>query len=166
MPLFLLFISSLLFAPQWFPTWHFQAAPPYLMAYLHRDSRLGFCWRVILIGFLVDLLSSSTFMGQTSLIYLVFGLFLHWQRDQFFVEKWPTIPLLTYLFTSGSTLFAAFFEFLKEDNFLLNWSWALTDLVQMPLIEGGFAFIVVTLPFQLREAWRKIQTSRRLNTNI
>jgi hypothetical protein len=158
----LLFLSSLLFFPMWFPAWHFQAATPYLMTFLHTDSRFSFCWRLALSGALVDLLSSSTYMGQTSLIYLALGLILHVQRDQFFVDKWPTIPLMTYLFTSGSTLLAALFELFTQKNFSLTYQWAYTDLVQMPLLEATFAFIFVTLPFQLRETWRKIQTNRRL----
>jgi len=160
--LFLLSFSLLLKLPLWFPSWHFHAFAPYLMYRLHSDTRYGYLWRLFFCGLLVDLLSSSTYFGQTPLLYVAIGTFLHSQRHLFFIDKWPTLPLLTFLFTSLSTLGNALFDKMLHGSFPFTISWIGTDLFQMPLMEATFAFVFLSLPFQLREAWRKIQTKRRL----
>lgn len=160
--LFLLALSLQLYVPLWIPTWHFQAFAPYLMFLLHREKALSFLWRLWICGLCMDLLSSSTYFGLTPLIYTLVGGFLYSQRHHFFVDKWPTLPLLAAIFTSFATAGAALFEALLEGHLSFSWQWVFTDLLQMPLIESGFTLVFFSFPFQLRETWRNIQTKRRL----
>ena len=159
---FLLSLSSFLIFPIWFSTLHFHAFTPYLMFRLHRDSLDVFLWKALGCGLCIDLFSSSIQFGQTPLIYVLLGAVLHRQRRHFFIDKLPTLFLLTLLFTSLTTLGAALFDFFTKGGFYFTWRWVWTDLMQMPLVEGTFALIFFSLPFQLREKWRKIQTTIRL----
>lgn len=163
--LFLLHFSLFFLLPYFLPTYCIQAFTPYLVFKLANSERIHYLWRCFFCGLIVDLFSSSIYFGQTACIYTLLGALFYHHKETFFMDKWPSLPLLTALFTSLSTLLSAFFLSFVSGDFYFSAKWMVTDLLQMPFIEAAVALLIYSLPFQIRELWRKMQINKRLRAS-
>ncbi|NGX54336.1 MAG: hypothetical protein K1000chlam4_01062 [Chlamydiae bacterium] len=149
------FILSLL-ALLFFPSFHLLFFAPYLIISLYRYPLVDALWRAIGCGIAIDLLSSSPLFGQTALIYCIATLLLHPQRLNFFEDKLSTLPLMTTLFSLLSTIMQALLLFVLGHSIGLHWPMVVTDFIAMPLVDGLYAMLLFTLPFQIYRYLSKI----------
>lgn len=135
-----------------FPQWHLLALGPFLVVSLYRYTRIRALWCAFGAGLLFDLLSTSTSFGTTPCIYCLATAMLFTQQYNFFEDKLSTLPLMTFFYGFLATFLSA----LCHPG--LNFSFAsfTTDLIAMPLLDGLFALVAVSLPFTLTQKIRKL----------
>jgi rod shape-determining protein MreD len=155
---FLLSLFCILTCPVFFPKLRLFFFAPYLIISLYRLSRSASLWRAFFCGCLIDLLSSSHSFGLTPFAYCCVCWILHGQTRNFFDDKRSTLPIMTFLFSTLSTLFFLAFRFFSSQRFTFSLIWAATDLIVMPLVDALYALIVFSLPFELTYYFRKKST--------
>jgi len=153
-------LCCLLIGPLFFPKVHLFYFVPYLVICLYRYSRILVLWRACLCGIMIDLLSSGSVFGLTSINYCCVSFFLFGQTRNFFEDKLSTLPLMTFLFSFLSTLFLAFSALFIQRAYSFSWKWAVTDLIGMPIVDALYASLVFSLPFQLVFKLRKLRFYR------
>jgi len=147
-------LASTLFFPLFLPYVHLFYFVPYLVLSFYRYTRLAVIWRALGCGLLLDLLSSGSFFGITSLNYCLVCMFLYGQKRNFFEDKLSTLPLMTFLFSLLSTLFALVLSFFCGISYSLTLNWVATDLIGMSFVDSLYACLFVLL-------WRAFQHVRQ-----
>lgn len=94
----------------------------------------------------MDLLSEYEHFGIYALDYCLTIALLFPQRRNFFADSLSTLPAMTFLFASFSTFMMGILLYNIEMVDLFSWSWTLTDLILMPLMDAAYAFICFILP--------------------
>lgn len=108
---------------------------------------LTYClWIALGCGLIMDLFSSNIRLGIHSLNYCVTLMILYPQKKNFFADSVSTLPIMTFLFSSISTLIMAILLYSLEMKNVLSWHWVFTDLVLMPTIDATYAFTCFILP--------------------
>ncbi len=148
---FLTALSCQLFFPLLLPKLQLLFFAPYLVVILYHKALLTALWHALFCGVIVDVFAATPLFGYTSINYVVTLLILHTRKHNFFEDKLGTIPLMTLLFSSLSTLFTLF-----EQQALFSPRWIVTDLFEMALLDATFAFIFFSLPFHLTKKIRKV----------
>lgn len=148
-----------LFGPVFFPRLHLFYFAPYLVFCVYRYSRLGLFWRASLCGIILDLLSSTTHFGLSSLNYCFVAWILYGQKRNFFEDKLSTLPLMTFVFSTLSTGFSVLLALLFGNSHPLSWQWVASDLFGMSLADSLYA-LLFSLPFQLVYALRRMRLRR------
>jgi rod shape-determining protein MreD len=139
----------ILFGPIFIPKLHLFYFAPYLIICLYTQTRISVLWKAYLCGLILDLLSSSSFFGFSSLNYCLVCWVLYGQKRHFFEDHLSTLPVMTFLFSFLSTLVSCCLFFYCEQSFPFSWSWIATDLFLMPLLDSAYALLVFSLPFQI-----------------
>lgn len=144
--LYAVFSGSLIFAiclPQLFPKVQIQYLIPYLIVGIYYRPLAFNLWHAAFCGCFLDLFSSEPRFGihalsYTATLYMVTGL-----RRQFFEDKLSTLPILTLLFSSISTLIHTLLIAVacQMPTYLQNPQWIMSDLCMMPVIDGVYAFL-------------------------
>ncbi len=121
-----------------FPLFYF--APPLLLAlYSYPLSRS--LWIALASGLWIDLLSGGSPLGFYPTLYILSLMAIYPLKKYFFLEKWTTLPLLTFLFsllvTSLHTCFTT--------PYPISLDWLVTDFLLMPLADAVYAF-TISLP--------------------
>lgn len=154
---FWLALCATLVGPIFFPRVHLFYFVPYLVICLYRHSRIALLWRACFCGVIIDLLSSGSLFGLTSINYCCVAFLLYGQTRNFFEDKLSTLPLMTFLFSILSTGFLAIGALFLQRGYPLSWTWVATDLIGMPGADALYALLVFSLPFELIYEIRKIQ---------
>jgi rod shape-determining protein MreD len=100
----------------------------------------------LLCGLILDLLSSHTRLGIHALNFCITLLVIYPQKRNFFADSLTTLPIMTFLFASLSTLIMVFLVYGLEMNDVLSWHWVITDLLIMPAADAAYAFCCFILP--------------------
>lgn len=154
---FWLALCGTVVGPIFFPRVHLFYFAPYLVICLYRHSRIALLWRACLCGVIIDLLSSGSLFGLTSINYCCVAFLLYGQTRHFFEDKLSTLPLMTFLFSLLSTGFLAGGALFLQRGYPLSWIWVATDLIGMPIADALYALLVFSLPFQLIYEIRKLR---------
>lgn len=152
---------ALLLGPVFFPTLHLYYFSPYLITTYYRYSRYTALWHAVGCGIVVDLFSSTPFFGLSAMNYSLVTLVLYGQRRNFFEEKISTLPVMTFFFSFLSTLLSPLLHFFCGRMVLLQGAWVLSDLVCMSCLDGLYALLFFSLPFQLTNRIRKMRLFTR-----
>jgi rod shape-determining protein MreD len=149
-------LFSTLLAPLFLPKFHLLYFAPYLAISIYQHSRFALLWRAYGCGIILDLLSSAPFFGLTALNYCLVCSLLYGQRHNFFEDKLSTFLIMTSLFSFFSTLVAVVLSLFAGTGYGLTCEWVVTDLVGMSFVDGLYALLVFSLPFQLTYRLRKM----------
>lgn len=162
---FWLAFGCTLVGPLFAPTLHLLYFAPYLVITYYKKNRFTALWHAFGCGLLIDLFSSSTFFGMTSVNYCLTAMILYGQKRNFFEDKLFTLSLMTSLFAALSTLIAFFLAFFLDHKISFSWMSAFSELIAMPLCDGAYALLFFSLPFQLTRKLGKIVSNRRNSEN-
>jgi len=111
------------------------------------QKRLQTClWYAFAGGLILDLLSSSPRLGMYAFAFCTASLVLYPQRRNFFADSLSTLPIMTFAFSSLSTLVLATLFYVIEMQNMFSGKWIFTDLIAMPVADGAYAFVVFVLP--------------------
>lgn len=121
-----------------FPLFYF-AQPLLLALYCYPLSRA--LWLALACGLWTDLLSGGSLLGFYAMLYILSLTTLHPLKKYFFLEKWTTLPLLTFLFS----LLVTSLHTCIIPPYSINVDWIITDFLLMPLADAGYTF-VISLP--------------------
>ena len=138
----LLFLIPLLLSAQvslpifWF-------APLLVYFFYKKPLSEALVWTFV-AGICLDLIHPALRFGITPLFMLITTLVLYEQKRHFFFDSLTTFPLMTLLYSLIFTLLLALWV-----QPPLTLSWAISDLVLMPLLDASAAFISITLPLML-----------------
>lgn len=131
-----------------FPGTHLLFFAPFLVVSYYKCDFFQALWIAAGTGLLNDLFTSAPF-GASSCVYCVTTYFLYRQNRNFFEDKISTLFIMTALFSLISTPLTFVFYFLLGKAPILSLSFILTDFVIMPVIDGAYAYLFFSLPFQL-----------------
>ena len=143
---FLLALIPTLLGSIFFPFAKLTFFAPFIVLLIYKKSRVEILSYSLIIGFILDLLSSQTPFGFWIINYWASAWLLRFFKPFYFEDKFLTLPLLTLFFAQISTLiyvFAMNFFFLKVQ---LSLSWVFTDLILYPIFDGCYAILVFSIP--------------------
>jgi hypothetical protein len=160
---FLMAFVPTLVGPIFFPALKLNFFAPYLVILLYKKPFIKTLWYTLAIGFVIDLLASSTPFGFWTFNYLLSIFLLSYLKPFFFEDKFLTHPMLSTLFSISSTLFYLFTTHLFFHKIQFELKWVLTDLFIYPLLDGLFCLILFKIPlhylsFFLPEKRRVVQS--------
>lgn len=139
-------LLCLLSLPILFPMARLTYFAPFLIIACYKSSLKKCLWLALLCGIIVDLFASYTRFGLYSVDYCLTLSLLYPQRRNFFADSLSTLPIMTFLFASISTLIMGLLIYSIENRNLLSWGWAFTDLIIMPAFDAIYAFTCFILP--------------------
>lgn len=143
LPLFMGFESTVFFAP-------------YLVTAYYRCTFQKALWKAVLAGCIVDLFSSSTHFGLTSLSYFFASFLIIKTTRYFFKEKWSTLPLMSALFALLTQVTKTCLNPFFDHPFVFP---NLESLGFLSVINALYAACVFTLPFHLYKKFVKVHPS-------
>ncbi len=109
---------------------------------------LSSLWRAILMGTTLDLLSSADRIGAHALSAAITTYLLYRLKRRFFEDSITTLATLTSVY---SALFSLFLVIIATPP-RLSWRTLVTDIIILPLADGTFAFLLISLPLLL---WKR-----------
>lgn len=142
--------------------WKVAAFTPFILQGVHRAPKGRLYVRAVSCGVLIDLFSSATPFGLSSLNFVIALTLLYPLRLSFFEDKLLTWPLLTSLFSFLSTLLMLFLRPLFGQGVAVSGRWFLTDLVFASFLDGLYALIFFVLPFQFTPKLVKLVRRRKV----
>lgn len=158
------FIAALfsILSPIFFPTMRLEYFAPALITTLYFHDKKTVLWQAFLSGLFLDLVSSNTFVGFWIFNYLATLFFISKLKRFFFSDKWQTIPLVTYFFTSVSTLLFFLMNKAMASKMIFAPLWFFSDLIIFPLFDSLYAALVFSLPIYF--LFHKMPKRRRAPT--
>lgn len=140
-------LIALFFFPLYMPSWHLTFFAPFLVILCYQKGLLVCLWGAAMSGLVIDLLSANTHFGLFAINYAMTMYLIYAQRRHFFADKVSTLPLMTFLFAVFSTIIQIALMYAFEQEIRFSWSWALTDLIYMPMADALYGFVFFILPF-------------------
>lgn len=139
--------SLALIFPLFFPFWHdILYFTPFIVYCFYRSSLIGCLWWSLISGFIVDLFSADTRLGNDALNYCLATFFLYPYRFHFFEDRLSTLPTLTFCLTCLSALIQVAIFYAISRPFALSWHWLFTDFLFVPLQTSLYAIFAFTIP--------------------
>jgi len=145
----LTFASCLLLTliqPVWFPHLRLLFFVPFLVVAFYQKPLKTCLWLAVICGLFSDLLSAYSRLGVHSLSFCLTTFLIYSQRRNFFADNLSTLPIMTFLFSSLSTLILGIAWYSIEMQSVFSWSWAFSDLLILPAADALYAFICFILP--------------------
>lgn len=162
---FTISLLAILFFPLLLPKLHLFYFAPFIILSFYQLSRIALLWRALLCGVIVDLLSSGSLFGMSSLNYCIVSSLLYGQKRNFFEDKLSTLPLMTFLFSLFSSLVELVSGFFSNHHYPLSPSWMMTDLLGMAGADALYALLFFSIPNSLISSIFRfyfLKTKRRL----
>lgn len=147
--IFFITLTLTLLAPALAPSWRLFFLIPFLITAIYQKSNLACLWYAFFCGLILDAAISQERFGLYALNYTIAMALLYPQKQHFFADSPSTLPIMTALFSMIATLIQAILMHGLERDLSISWSWLVTDLLIMPLLDGLFAFTLFVLPFAL-----------------
>ncbi len=119
--------------------------PPCIFA-LYIFSSKNALWTAFLLGCFLDAIQYTPLFGMLGLCFLLTQIFLLRLRQFFFQDLLSTLFILTFLFSSISTLLKGVFILLLGFSNPFTISWILSDVLFMPCVDAIYAFICFSMP--------------------
>lgn len=138
-----------LITPSLFPFLRLSFFAPALVITCYKRALPACLWSAFFCGLILDLLSSQPRLGIHALNFCLTLLVLYPQKRNFFADSISTLPIMTFLFASISSLTMALLLYSIEMANVLSWHWILTDMLFMPALDAAYAFCCFTLPVLL-----------------
>ncbi len=146
---FAISLLSMLILPLLVPELRLFYFAPFIVTCLYQYTRIAILWRATLCGVIVDLLSSGPLFGISALNYSIVSCLLYGQTKNFFEDKLSTLPLMTFFFSTLSTLITLIAAPFAGYALHLSLRWVATDLIVMGAVDALYALFAFSLPFTL-----------------
>jgi rod shape-determining protein MreD len=143
---FIICLSLTLLTPPLFPHLRLFFFAPFLIIAAYQKPLPICIWLAFLSGFCIDILSADTHIGIYSFSFCLALFFIYPQKRNFFADSLTTLPIMTFFFSSLSSIFLGVLLYNIEMINIFSWGWALTDLLIMPMADGLYAFCIFILP--------------------
>ena len=144
--IFLFTLLLTLITPSLFPYVKLSFFSPFLIITCYKKRLLSSLWIAVACGLILDLLSSQTRLGVYGLTFCFTLILLYPQKQNFFADSLTTLPIMTFLFASLSSLMMAIVFYSIDMKNVFSWHWVMTDLIAMPAADAAFAFSCFILP--------------------
>ncbi len=131
------------------PSVQLLAFSPFFALVYNRKSFIASLWIAILCGILSDLLCSQLKFGLYALNYCLTTTLIYQQKKHFFEDKPTALSLFTVLISSTSTFLQLLLTYAFDKGLPFSWKLVLTDLIEMPFIDGVYAYLWFFCPMQL-----------------
>ena len=148
------FLASAFWAT-FFAEWHLLFFAPFLLLILYQKPLSTTLWAGALVGLWMDLHSAQMHLGLHAISYVVTLYLLSRQKGHFYPEALTTIPTLSLLFGISSTAILAVLYLFFEKPLPFTKNWFITDILVMPLFDGLYALLLVSLPLYLWKQYRR-----------
>lgn len=135
-----------LFALQISSFFHFLFFAPFLVIVYYQKSYPASIGYSILCGLIIDIFTSPLRFGIHALNYSLTTVFLYHQKRNLFSDSLLTMPIMTFFFSSFSTFLQVLLLYVFSKPIALSFSWIISDLIFMPLLDALFSFGFFTLP--------------------
>lgn len=145
---FALCLALTVVMPTLWPGLRLSYFAPFLVIACYQKPLTSCLWLAILCGVILDLLSSYTHLGMTSLNYCLTLLIVYPQRRNFFADNLSTLPIMTTLFAVISTWIAGFLLYSLEMQNIFSWHWIFSDVIGMSFADSFYAFLCFIVPAQ------------------
>lgn len=132
--------------PSIFPMIRLFFFAPVLIIAMYRYSLISTLWLGLFCGLILDLLSSSSRLGIYSMSFYIALVLLYPQKKNFFADSLSTLSIMTFAFSSISTIAAALILYIVDIDNIFSWRFILCDVFLMPLADAFYSFCVFTLP--------------------
>ncbi|MBS4168815.1 mreD [Parachlamydia sp. AcF125] len=143
------FLVALLFTlitPVFFPALRILFFSPFLIVLFYKKKLPTCLWSACLCGLIIDLLSSHSRLGLHAFAYVcATGVLFRFKRH-FFADSLSTLPLMTFFFSSVTSIILLLLVRMLEKNIQIQPSWILTDLLFFSAIDALYGFCVYILP--------------------
>lgn len=138
---YLYFLGTLLLT-LFVPSLTLQLFTPFLVYIFYRCSKGEALGWSLGCGLILDLLSPHTTLGLFATNYVSVTALLYDRKQHFFIDNLSTFPLMTFIYSSLSTLILALFVQVPLSLPLIA-----TDFILLPLADALIALICYTLPY-------------------
>lgn len=126
---------------------------PLITSTYNRLSRRKALWISWMLGLLVDLMTGCGRLGLVPLVYALSTLILYPLGRRMLRAGTITVPFLSALFGLLLTVLNAIIT--GKVYLLFSSKYAVTDLFLMPCLDGLFALLLIILPINALESYRK-----------
>lgn len=135
--------------PLFFPFWHLLFFIPFIVQCFYRCSLTGCLWASLICGFIVDLFSAETRLGNYAMNYCLATFCLYRYRFHFFEDRLSTLPTMVFCFTCLSSLIQIAIFYTTSRPFALSLNWLFSDLMIIPIQTSLYAVLAFTFPSTL-----------------
>lgn len=149
MPLVYLFIYTFFLAmvmPLLFPHWHLLYFVPFIVLCFYRCKLTSCLIGAFICGFIVDLFSAETALGNSALNYCLTTLCLYRYRYHFFEDRFSTLSTMTFFFSCLSTIMQVVMFSIASRPFALTGSWLFQDLFFTSFQSALYAIFAFKIP--------------------
>lgn len=144
--LFVYTVILALFLPLLSPFWHLLYFVPFIVQCFYRHSLNGCLWWSIVAGFIVDLFSADTRLGNYAMNYCLVTVCIYRYRFHFFEDRLSTLPAMTFCFSCLSAFIQIAIFYIISRPFALSWSWLFNDFLFIPLQTSLYAILAFSFP--------------------
>jgi rod shape-determining protein MreD len=144
--IFVFCLSATLISPSLFPQLRLLFFAPFLVCAFYQKTLQTTLWLAFACGICLDLLSSHSRLGLYAMGFCLTTAILYPQKRNFFADSLSTLPIMTLLFGSLSTLILGVLLYSLEMRNVFSWHWVLTDLILMPSLDACYAFSCFIFP--------------------
>lgn len=138
---FLLSTLLLITLPILSPLFRLTFYAPLLIIVYYKKSFISSLWIALICGIIMDLLTTPSAIGTYAFNYCLTTAILYSQKRNFFEDSYSTLPVMTFLFVIISTVTLILSMEIFGKSIPLSFSWALSDLFLMPLVDAFYAFV-------------------------
>lgn len=119
---------------------------PFLVIVCYQKPLPACLWFAFVCGIILDLFSSYTRFGMHALDFCLTLLILYPQRRNFFADSLTTLPVMTFLFASLSSLIMAILLYAIEMKNIFSLLWIVADVILLSIADAAYAFFCFILP--------------------
>lgn len=144
--LFLAALFFTLFVPIILPGFQIYFLAPVVVVAIYQKSRLGVCWIAMGCGLIMDLLYAQDRFGPYTISFMGAAMLVYPQKRHFFADNWMTLPIMTYLYSFAIAILQFLYVKGFERGVNISLSWALIDMVLLPILDSIIAFTLFAVP--------------------
>ncbi|CDZ80586.1 rod shape-determining protein MreD [Candidatus Rubidus massiliensis] len=132
---------------------------PFLITVYYQRSFIFSLWSSFFCGLIIDSIGSTSHFGIHALNFCVTTLLIRNQRMNFFADNLYTLPIMTYIFSSCSTIIHWVLLKLFDHSVELSFSILFIDFLLVPITDSIYAFCVFVLPSIIYD--RKVKKEKK-----
>lgn len=143
---FIAMLLFTLFSYQFSSLHHLMFFAPFLILIYYQKPFAKALQYSFFCGLIIDIFSSPARFGLYALNYTLTTAFIYHQRRNLFTDNLMTMPIMTYLFSTLSTLIQLILLYIFLKPVPISISFVFSDLILMPFFDAIFSFCWFILP--------------------
>lgn len=97
-------------------------------------------------GLIMDLLYAQDRFGPYTISFVGAAMLVYPQKRNFFADNLMTLPIMTFLYSLGIATLQFLYVKGFERSVHISMSWAVIDLILLPILDGLVAFLLFVAP--------------------